>query len=279
MILFSLLSELCLNKNERRTKMKVTQISKLLGSKVKNQNKKESIEISINILSNIIELFKNQTFGLFTFYGINPQNYKFNQQKLQACENFIASKGLNFIKISAQWSLKFKEVNNFKEIGYFILDPGFEDMIELTKRFEQDLFVFGSQNNIHLFYSNGSKIDLEPDKIEFGKLANKSVILNFVDFKLFIDSFLDFNFNFTKLNEIKISDRIIVFAKNKLTSNFHLELIEVYDIRQNGLISYERSKTTPSISPKVFHFDEIIWTISLNKNKFKSNEKYYRKAV
>ncbi|MGB9665187.1 MAG: hypothetical protein ACPL25_09780 [Ignavibacteria bacterium] len=259
--------------------MKVTQISKLLGFKVGNENKKETSEISINILTRIIELFKNQTFGLFTFYGINPQNYKFHQQKLQACENFISLKGLNFIKISAQWSLKFREVNNFKEIGYFILEPTFDDMIELTKRFDQDLFVFGSQKNIGLFYSSGNKIELEPDKMDFGGLANKSVILNFVDFKLFIDSIFDFNFNFKRVKEIKINDRIIVFAKNKLTSNFHLELAEVYDIRQNGIISFERSKTTPAISPKVFHFDEIIWTISLNKSNVKSNEKVYRKAI
>ncbi len=259
--------------------MKINQISKLLGSKVTSQNKKESVEISVNILIKIIELFKNHNFGLFTFYGINPQNYKFNQQKLQACENYMASKGLNFIKISTQWNLKFKEMNIFKEIGYFILEPTFEDLIDLTKRFEQDLFVFGSQNVINLFYSNGSKIELEPDRIDYGSIANKSVILNFVDFKLFINSVLDFNFNFIKLDKIKIDDRLIMFAKNKLTSNYHLEIIEVYDIRQNGIISFERSKTTPAISPKVFHFDEIVWTISLNKNKVVANVKDYRKAI
>jgi hypothetical protein len=141
------------------------------------------------------------------------------------------------------------------------------------------LFVFGSQNVINLFYSNGRKIELEPDRIDYGSIANKSVILNFVDFKLFIDSVLDFNFNFIKLDKIKIDDRLIMFAKNKLTSNYHLEIIEVYDIRQNGIISFERSKTTPAISPKVFHFDEIVWTISLNKNKVVANVKDYRKAI
>ena len=279
MILFLFLSNLCLNKNERKKKMKVNQISQLLGLKVTSQNKKEAVEISINILAKIIDLFKNHNFGLFTFYEINPQNYKLYQQKLLACENYLNSKRLNYIKIIAQWNLKFKDVNNFKEIGYFILEPTFDEMIELTKRFEQDLFVYASERKINLFYSNGNKIELEPDKVDFGNLANKSLILNFIDFKLFVDSILDFNFNFTKMNEIQIDDRLVVFAKNKFTFNTHLELINVYDIRQNGIISFERSKITPAISPKVFHFDEIIWVLKLNSDRVKSNEKIYRKAI
>lgn len=259
--------------------MKVNQISQLLGVKVTNQNKKEAAEISMNILANIIDLFKNQNFGLFTFYGINPQNYKLQQNKLQACENYLISKGYNFIKIVAQWNLKFKDVNNFKEIGYFILEPSFDEMIGITKTFEQDLFIYGSKRQINLFYSSGSKIELELDKSDFGNLANKSVILNFVDFKLFVDSILDFNFNFTKANEIYIGDQIVVFAKSKFTFNTHLEVIDVYDIRQNGIISFERSKTTPAINPKIFHFDEIIWVFKLNKDKIKSNSKAYRKAI
>jgi len=259
--------------------MKVNQISQLLGLKVTSQNKKEALEISINLLAKIIELFKNHNFGLFTFYEINPQNYKLYQQKLLACENYLNSKLLNYIKIIAQWNLKFKDVNNFKEIGYFILEPTFDEMIELTKRFEQDLFVYASDRKINLFYSNGNKIELEPDKVDFGNLANKSLILNFIDFKLLVDSILDFNFNFTKMNEIQIDDRLVVFAKNKFTFNTHLELINVYDIRQNGIISFERSKITPAISPKVFHFDEIIWVLKLNSDRVKSNEKIYRKAI
>lgn len=279
MILFSLLSKLCLNQKERRKKMKVNQISQLLGVKISSQNKKEAVEISINILAKIIDLFKNHNFGLFTFYGINPHNYRLNQQKLQACEHYLCSRGFNFIKIVAQWNLKFKDVNNFKEIGYFILNPSLDDMIEITKRFDQDLFVYGNGKEINLFYSSGSKIELEPDKSDFGSFANKSMILNFVDFKLFIDSILDFNFNFSKQNEIQIDDRIVVFAKNKLTFNTHLEIIDVYDIRQNGIISFERSKTTPAISPKVFHFDEIIWAFKLSKERVKTNVNAYRKAV
>ncbi|MEJ5304606.1 MAG: hypothetical protein WHV63_01570 [Ignavibacteria bacterium] len=259
--------------------MKINQISQLLGMKVTSQNKKEVVEISINLLSKIIELFKNRQFGLFTFYGINPQNYKFQQQRLIDCENYLTSKGLNFIKIVAQWNLKFKEVNSFKEIGYFIIEPELNDMIEITKRFEQDLFVFSSEKKTNLYYSNGSKIELEQDKTDFGNLINKAVILNFVDFKLFVDSILDFNFHFKKKNEVHISDHLVVFAKNKLTLNTHLEVIEVYDIRQNGIISFERSKISPAISPKVFHFDEIIWMFNINKNWIKSNSKIYRKAV
>ncbi len=79
--------------------------------------------------------------------------------------------------------------------------------------------------------------------------------------------------------DIKIDDRIVVFSKSKFTLDTHLEVIDVYDVRQNGIISFERSKTTPAISPKVFHFDEIVWVFRLNTEKVNSNIRVYRNAV
>jgi hypothetical protein len=58
-----------------------------------------------------------------------------------------------------------------------------------------------------------------------------------------------------------------------------LEIIDVHDIRQNGIISFERSKISPAISPKVFHFDEIVWAFKLSTSKVNSETQVFRSAV
>lgn len=259
--------------------MKINQLSQLLGVKVTNQNKKEAIEITNTILFKIIKLFKTKNFGVVTFYGINQKNQKQHQSIFQFAENYLSLHKWNYIKISAKWNIKFKDVLSFNEIGYFILNPTFEDMIEITKHFDQSLFVFSQDGDTQAFYANGSKINLEKDTYDFGSIVENASILNFVDFKLFIDSILDFDFQFLKMEEIKIDDRIVVFSKNKFTLDTQLEVIDVYDVRQNGIISFERSKMTPAISPKVFHFDEIIWAFRLNTEKVNSNIRIYKNAV
>lgn len=259
--------------------MKIGQISQLLGTKVNSQTKKEAIEVTVHLLSRMINLFKTQGFGLFTFYGVNPSNLRINQHKLLECERYLDAKGYNYIKISVQWNIKFKEVMNFKEIGYFIFNPTFEDMIEITRRYDQDLFTYSNSGKTNIYYSNGTRIELEPDKADFGELANRSLILNFVDFKLFIDSILDFDLKFVDIKEVNLEDKLLLFAKNKFTSNnSQLEIIDVYDIRQNGIISFERSRNSPAIYPKVFHFDEIIWVLKLSRSVANSNKKVYRHA-
>lgn len=260
-------------------KMKTNQISQLLGVKISNQNKKEALEISNFLLFKIIKLFKSKNFGLITFYGVNQRNLKQHQQLLQTAENYLLKYGLNFIKIMAKWNLKFRDVLNFNEVGYFILNPTFTQMIEITKRFDQDLFVYSENYETQAFYANGDKIKLEKDNYDFGSIASNALILNFVDFKLFIDSIIDFNFHFIGKDEIKIEDQIVILAKNKFTSETHLEIVDVYDIRQNGIISFERSKTTPAISPKVFHFDEIVWAFKVNHKNENTGIKIYKNVV
>lgn len=259
--------------------MKINQISRLLGVKISNQNKKEAIEISSTVLFKIIKLFKTKNFGLITFYGINQKNAKKHQILLQTAENYLEMKGLNFIEIIAKWNIKFSDVLNFSEIGYFILNPTFTQMIEIAKRFDQSLFIYSENDETQVFYSNGDKIKLEKDNYDFGSVASNALILNFVDFKLFIDTILDFNFQFLDKDEIKIDSQIVIFSKNKFTLETHLEIIDVYDIRQNGIISFERSKTTPAISPKVFHFDEIVWVFKLDSKNNNSDIKTYKNVV
>lgn len=259
--------------------MKKQQISQLLGINVSNSNKKEALEIGNNLLFKVIKLFKKHTFGIITFYGISPSKIKHHQTLLQNADNFLKLKGFNFIKISVQWNLKFKDVLNFREIGYFILNPTFEDMIEITKRFDQNLFIYSNDKDTQVYYDNGSKINLEKDTFDFGTIAGEALILNFIDFKLFIDTILDYHFNFLKRSDIKIDDRIVVFSKSNFTHESTINVIDVYDIRQNGIISFERSKVSPAISPKVFHFDEIIWAFKLGPQKVSSSLSYYRNAV
>ena len=259
--------------------MKVHNLSNLLGLKVTNQNKKEALEITNNLLLKVIQLFKNHSFGIITFYGINHKNLKEHQKQLESAENLLRIKGLNFIKIFVQWNIKFKDVLNFREIGYFILNPTFSDMTELTKKFDQSLFVYSQEKNTDVYYANGTKINLEKDTYEFGEFVSSAMILNFVDFKLFIDSIVDFDFHFLKREEIKIDDKVVILSKNKFTFDTHLEIIDVHDIRQNGILFFERSKSTPAISPKVFHFDEIIWICKLNREKIDSHSKVYKKVI
>lgn len=259
--------------------MRTNQISQLLGFRVSNQNKKEALEISNALLFKIIKLFKSKNFGLITFYGVNQKNMKQHQQILQTAENYLENKGLNFIKIMAKWNLKFRDVLNFSEVGYFILNPAFNQMIELTKKFDQNLFVYSENSETQAYYANGDKIILEKDNYDFGSIASNALILNFVDFKLFIDSIIDFNFHFIDKDETKIDEQIVILAKNKFTSETHLEIVDVYDVRQNGIISFERSKTTPAISPKVFHFDEIVWAFKLNPKNENTGIKVYKNVV
>lgn len=256
--------------------MKTYQISQLLGVNVSSSNKKDALEIGNNLLFKVIKLFKKHTFGIITFYGVSPSKIKHHQTLLQNAENYLKLKGFNFIKISVQWNIKFKDVMNFREVGYFILNPSFEDMIEITKKFDQSLFVYSTNNDAQVYYDNGSKINLEKDSYDFGSIAGDAVILNFIDFKLFIDRILDYHFNFLKRNDIKIDDRVVVFSKSSFTLESSLDVIDVYDIRQNGIISFERSKVSPAISPKVFHFDEIIWVFKLGPQKVNSSVSYYK---
>ncbi len=259
--------------------MRTNQISRLLGLTVSNQNKKEAIELSNHILFKIIQLFKRQGFGLLTFYGVNTKNIRQHQNILQKAEYYFNNNGLNYIKISVQWNIKFKDVLNFREIGYFILSPTFDEMIEITKKFDQSLFIYSQADDAQVYHANGTKFILEKDSYNFGNIASNAVILNFVDFKLFIDSILDYNFQFLKKDDIKINDKVVVFSKSKLTFETCLEVIDIYDIRQNGILSFERSKISPAISPKVFHFDEIIWIFRLCPAKVISKINYYRNAV
>lgn len=259
--------------------MKVAQISQLLGVKISSQNKKEAIEISNHLLLKIIQLFKKKNFGIITFYGINQKNMNQHTSLLQSAEEYLSSRGFNFIKILAQWNIKFKSVMNFREVGYFILNPSINDMIEIAKKFDQSLFIYSEENDIRVYYSDGSRINLEKDSYDFGNLASSAIILNFIDFKMFIDSILDFNFKFLRKDEIKLDYRIVIFSKNKMTFESCLEIIDVHDIRQNGIISFERSKISPAISPKVFHFDEIVWAFKLSTSKVNSEIQVFRSAV
>lgn len=259
--------------------MKTNQISRLLGINVSNQNKKAAIELSNHVLFKVIQLFKVQGFGLLTFYGVNTKNIKQHQNVLQNTENYLNNKGLNYIKISVQWNIKFRDVLNFREVGYFILSPTFDDMIEITKKFDQSLFIYSQSDDAQVYYANGTKFNLEKDSYNFGNIASDAVILNFVDFKLFIDAILDYNFQFLNRDDLKINDKVVVFSKSKFTFETCLEVIDVYDIRQNGILSFERSKISPAISPKVFHFDEIIWIFRLCPTKVISNINYYRNVV
>ncbi|MCX8056625.1 MAG: hypothetical protein N3F03_03315 [Ignavibacteria bacterium] len=259
--------------------MKINQISQLLGLNVSNQNKKEALEICNNLLLKIIQLFRSQPFGILTFYGINTKNMREHSTFLENVESYLSTHNFNFIKISVQWNIKFKDVLNFTEIGYFIINPTFEDMILMAKKFDQSLFVYSKESNTNVYYSDGTKIQLEKDTYKFGEIASNALILNFVDFKLFIDKVLDYRFNFLKQDEINIDDRIVVFSKSKFTFDTYLTVIDVHDIRQNGIISFERSKKSPAISPKVFHFDEIVWAIKLTSIKVNNNLTQYKNVV
>lgn len=261
--------------------MNTYQVSQLLGVKVNNKNKREATEFSINVLSKVINLFREKRFGIITLHKINSSNLKSNQNLISQLNEYLKSKNLNYIQIMVQWYIKFVDVMNFKEAGYLIFDPSFEQMIELTKMFDQNIFVYSENSNTSLFYSNGEKINLKPDKTNFGNIVNNALILNYIDFKLFIDSILDFHFHFVNKNQIQIDDRLLIYSKDHETFSSSLDLITVYDIRQNGIISFERYRYLNTISPKVYHFDEIVWAVRVNskvENKSNSNS-YYKKAI
>lgn len=268
-------------KNERRFVMNTYQVSQLLGIKVNNKNKREATEFSINVLSKVINLFRTKRFGIITLHKINSSNLKSNHNFINQINDYLKSKKLNYIQIMVQWYIKFVDVMNFKEVGYLILEPSFEQMTELTKMFDQNIFVYSENSNTSLFYPNGEKIDLQPDKTDLGSIVNNALILNCIDFKLFIDSILDFHFQFVNKNQIQIDDKLVIFSKNHETYNSSLDLIIVHDIRQNGIISFERYRYLNTISPKVYHFDEIVWAVRVNsnvENKYNSNS-YYKKAI
>lgn len=268
-------------KNERRLIMNTNQISQLLGVKINNKNKREATEFSLNVLSRVINLFRKQRFGIITLHKVNATNLKANQNLIKHIEDYLKSNNLNYIQFMAQWYIKFIDVINFKEVGYFIIDPTFEQMIEMTKKFEQNVFIFSERMDASLYYPNGERINLQQDKIDFGSIVNNALILNCIDFKLFIDSILDFNFQFVSKNQIKIDDKLVLYSKNNETFNTTLGIVTVFDIRQNGIISFDRSRYLNTISSKVYHFDEIVWAFRIkSKAEVKNNKsEFYKKAI
>lgn len=261
--------------------MNTYQVSQLLGVKINNKNRREATEFSINVLSKVINLFRRKRFGIITLHKINSSNLKSNQSLINQLNEYLKSKNLNYIQIMVQWYIKFVDVMNFKEVGYLILDPSFELMIELTKMFDQNIFVYSEDSNTSLFYPNREKINLQPDKTDFGNIVNNALILNYIDFKLFIDSIIDFHFHFVNKNQIQIDDKLVIYSRDHETFSPSLDLVTVYNIRQNGIISFERYRHLNTISPKVYHFDEIVWAVRVNpkvQNKFNSNS-YYKKAI
>ncbi len=259
--------------------MRIEKISQFLGTKVNSYNKKEAQEIVSNLILKILQLHRQQSFGVLTLHNSKQNSFHTYRDQIIKVENFLKYSGFNFIKFSALWNLKFKEVMTFREIGFIILNVTFERMKEISSRVDQDLFILSKVGDTNVYYSDGSQIHLENDTYEFGKLNGTTVILNFVDFKMFIDEILDFHFHFIARKDLQIDDRIMVFAKNKFTFQTHLEIIDIYDIRQNGIISIERSNRTPAITPKIFHFDEIVWAIKINSPTVSAKWRAYKDAV
>lgn len=259
--------------------MKVNKLSSLLGVKIESKHKHDAQELSHYLLMNIINFFKSISFGVITLKKFDNSNKKHNKFIYESFEQKLSKEKLNYIKFSANWLIKLKEIINIKEIGYFILDATFEDMIRLSSEFDQEVFVYSENSNAKLFYSNGSEINLEPDKANFGSIAQKAILLNFVDFKLFIDQVIDFYFRFENSKDIKISDTIFIISKPRDTKKTSFDVIEVHDIRQNGFISFKRGLNSPEIKPVVYHHDEIVWAAKMNEKFKRINSVAYQKAI
>ncbi len=82
-------------------------------------------------------------------------------------------------------------------------------MLPLSKEPVQKVFIFSFNGNIKRFFSNGIEIILQVYNPNLGDIVQKAMILNFVNFRLFISQIHDFELQFLRLKDIKIVDLIL----------------------------------------------------------------------